>query len=330
MSKVIDRVRGALYGVAIGDALGAPLEFMDAESIQRQHGTVRDMIGGGWLNVKPGEVTDDTQMTLCVAHGIVSAPYDPVVSVGVNFLRWADSRPKDIGGTCASAISNASYIAGMHYITDADDWSTRYISLRNFIPSAHDWLAAALATHNNSGHMSAGNGSLMRTVYTGLYYDTMIHAIRKAEQISQMTHYDPRATVACAAYSGAIFSLVHEDRVGDRRAHMCNLIEGIAPAWYDCSVLSSDSFTPNPSGYVVDSFSAALHCICTTSSFEDALVKAVNLGGDADTIGAITGGLAGALYGYKAIPGRWTKYLSRDLCADMERLTAEAMKNKAE
>ena len=78
----------------------------------------------------------------------------------------------------------------------------------------------------------------------------------------------------------------------------------------------------------MDSFSAALHCICTTSSFEEALVKAVNLGGDADTIGAITGGLAGALYGYEAIPERWTKHLSKELCEDMEGLVYEAMKDK--
>lgn len=328
MKKDIDRVRGALYGVAVGDALGAPLEFMDAESIQQKHGTVRDMIGGGWLNVKPGEVTDDTQMTLCVARGIVSAPDDPVVSVGVNFLRWVDGRPKDIGSTCASAISCARYIARNTYIPD--DRNNRYITHAHFIPGAYDWLAAALATHNDSGHMSAGNGSLMRTVYTGLYYDSVISAIRNAEKISQMTHYDPRATSACAAYSAAIYSLVREDNVDKRRLDMCNVIESVAAAWYNCSVISSGSFTPNPSGYVVDSFAAALHCICTTSSFEEALVKAVNLGGDADTIGAITGGLAGALYGYDAIPQRWTKHLSKELCADMERLTLEAMKDKTE
>lgn len=324
MSKVIDRVRGALYGVAVGDALGAPLEFMDAESIQRQHGTVRDMIGGGWLNVEPGEVTDDTQMTLCVAHGIVSAPYDPVVSVGVNFLRWADSRPKDIGATCASAISRARYIAAKEY------WSTSRIWRNDLIPAEDNWRAAALYTHDASGGRSAGNGSLMRTVYAGLYYDKATDACIKAAHISEMTHHDELATEACIAYSVAVFSILFDMSDVERRIVMRDVIETASDHRYDFSLLSSDSFTPNPSGYVVDSFSAALHCICTTSSFEEALVKAVNLGGDADTIGAITGGLAGALYGYKAIPGRWTKRLSSELCADMEWLTAEAMKNKPE
>ena len=71
--KQLDRIRGALYGVAVGDALGGPLEFMSDRQICDAYGRVTDMIGGGWLNLKPGEVTDDTQMTLCVARGILDA-----------------------------------------------------------------------------------------------------------------------------------------------------------------------------------------------------------------------------------------------------------------
>ena len=311
MTKDINRVRGAMYGVAVGDALGAPLEFMDASSIQRQHGTVRDMIGGGWLNVYPGEITDDTQMTLCVAHGIVSDPDDPVPCVGKNFLRWTASRPKDIGATCASAIS----------------YCARHITGRSRTPDADAWRAAALATHNASGGRSAGNGSLMRTVYAGLYYDNAETVLEKAVQISEMTHHDPLAAEACAAYSEAVYSLVRENDADERWLVMCDVIEFVAGNRYDFSILSSDLFMPHPSGYVVDSFSAALHCICTTSSFEEAVVKAVNLGGDADTIGAITGGLAGALYGYEAIPKRWTTLLSQKLCEDIELLSFEAVNN---
>lgn len=310
MTKDIGRVRGAMYGVAVGDALGAPLEFMDAGSIQRQHGTVREMIGGGWLNVMPGEVTDDTQMTLCVAHGICNSPDNPVASVGENFLRWVDSRPKDIGATCASSIARA-----------------RYIASESCLPDANDWYASALETHNAMGQMSAGNGSLMRTAYIGLYYDTSETVLEKAAQISEMTHHDPLATEACVAYSEAVYSLVRENDADERWLIMCDVIERIAGNRYDFSILSSDLFMPHPSGYVVDSFSAALHCICTTGNFEEAVVKAVNLGGDADTIGAITGGLAGALYGYEAIPKRWTAHLSQKLCEDIELLSFEAVNN---
>ena len=103
-----DRIRGALYGVAVGDALGAPLEFMTAEEILSKYGApVREMVGGGWLSVVPGEVTDDTQMTLAVAEGIIENPENPIPAVGRRFIDWHDSAPKDIGNTCRDAIQSA-------------------------------------------------------------------------------------------------------------------------------------------------------------------------------------------------------------------------------
>ncbi len=108
MVKNKDRILGALLGVAVGDALGAPLEFMSAEEIQRKYGgSVREMVGGGWLSVAPGEVTDDTQMTLAVAEGIIERPHDPVPAIGRRFIKWQDSKPKDIGNCCRAVISCA-------------------------------------------------------------------------------------------------------------------------------------------------------------------------------------------------------------------------------
>lgn len=101
MKNLRDRIAGALYGVAIGDAMGAPLEFMSKDEIARAHGRVTEMIGGGWLNVEPGEITDDTQMTLAVAEGIIENPDDPVKGIGNRFIEWAKSGPKDIGTTCS-------------------------------------------------------------------------------------------------------------------------------------------------------------------------------------------------------------------------------------
>lgn len=295
MKQVCNRICGAMYGVAVGDALGAPLEFMDATGIQMQHGTVRDMIGGGWLGVRPGECTDDTQMTLAVAHGIVEEPDDPVEAIGRHFVEWVNGRPKDVGATCASSIHRAMHIAE-----------------NPASPSKDDWFNAAAATHTLMNGRSAGNGSLMRTAYVGLYYKSEGDVIRKAKQISKMTHYDEETAVDCAVYSAILNRMVNESSILIRkqllihyacRARFCN-------CRYSYDLLSCTGYVPRPTGYVVDSFAAALHCIFTTSSFEDAVIKAVNLGGDADTIGAITGGLAGALYGYEAIPERWTKCLA--------------------
>lgn len=301
----ISRMRGAMYGVAVGDALGAPLEFMSAESIQQQHGIVRDMIGGGWLNVRPGEFTDDTQMTLAVAHGIAESPEDPIAAIGRHFVDWLNSRPKDIGATCANSIRRAMYIA-------EDELS----------PTQKDWLNAAAATHTLTHGRSAGNGSLMRTVYVGIYYKREQEVLRKAYAISKMTHYDEVAAVDCAAYSSAVSKMIEEDDLLKRLQIIIHYTDkaGYCNERYPFDALFSPFFTPKPTGYVVDSFAAALHCIYTTGSFGEAVVKAVNLGGDADTIGAITGGLAGALYGYEAIPERWIRCLAPKGRAEMDSL----------
>ena len=305
-NQIRDSIRGAMFGVAVGDALGAPLEFMDADYIKMRHGIVRDMIGGGWLNVRPGEITDDTQMTLAVAHGIAESPNDPIEAIGRQFVKWANSGPKDIGATCSSSIHRAIRIA-----QNPDS------------PSKDDWFDSSAATHTAMNGRSAGNGSLMRTAYVGLYYKSEDEAMQKAMQISKMTHYDEETAVDCGVYS-AILSRIVEEKI-DLRARYRLVIQYAREASYckeryPYDILSCAGYAPRPTGYVVDSFASALHCIFTTNSFEDAVVKAVNLGGDADTIGAITGGLAGAIYGYEAIPERWTKCLAPEDCAELDAL----------
>ena len=93
MTDMKKRIAGALFGVAVGDALGGPVEFMDQDQIAVRYGRLTDMIGGGWLNLKPGEVTDDTQMTLCVAEGIVEAPSEPIQAIGRRFIKCSESGP---------------------------------------------------------------------------------------------------------------------------------------------------------------------------------------------------------------------------------------------
>lgn len=307
--KSLDRIRGAMYGVAVGDALGAPLEFMDAESIKQKHGTVREMVGGGWLNVRPGEVTDDTQMTLCVARGIAANMSSPVEPVGMQFIRWYESRPRDVGSICASSISKAMLYA------------------HGCCPTENVWWNAALDSHIAHDGKSAGNGSLMRTVYVGLYYKSTTNVFNLAQRISEMTHYDPIASSACSSYSLAVSRLIKEDDLERRRGLLKYAIPTVFEPTLDYNVLSRYDFQPNPTGYVVDSYAAALHCLYTTGTFEEAIVKAVNLGGDADTIGAITGGLAGALYGFESIPERWINCLDLPVTRELDLLSEIAAKN---
>lgn len=308
--EINNKIFGAMYGVAVGDALGAPLEFMSADEIRTKHGTVRDMIGGGWLNVEPGEVTDDTMMTLAVANGIVENPEDPIQAIGKRFIEWYETDPKDIGNTCRYAIGAAREYGPA--------------------PTSEQWLNASLETHYALGGKSAGNGSLMRTVYVGLYYSFEIAVM--AEHISRMTHFDVKTGIDCAAYSLIISTILNPMNHYTPKENICQVLNSFSDCRYRYTPekIAAANFKPRPTGYVVDSFTTALHCILTTSSFEEAVVKAVNLGGDADTIGAITGGLAGAIYGYDSIPDRWTNALQPGIRAELSVLSVKAAEQWAD
>ncbi|MDQ3023642.1 MAG: ADP-ribosylglycohydrolase family protein, partial [bacterium] len=106
---MLDQFRGCLLGLACGDALGAPLEFLSAAEVAAKHGTVTEMLGGGWLNLRPGQVTDDTQMTLCVAESYIEnggfAPQD----IADRFVEWYRTGPVDIGNLTRTACENLQY-----------------------------------------------------------------------------------------------------------------------------------------------------------------------------------------------------------------------------
>ncbi len=303
MRDIRDRIAGALYGVAIGDALGAPLEFMSREQIARKHGRVTEMIGGGWLDVEPGEITDDTQMTLAVAEGIISNPEDPIQEIGARFIEWAKSGPKDIGGTCSMSIHGAATRSHQE------------------APDEKKWFEASKYTCKTNGGRSGGNGALMRTVYPGLYYKGLLMAVETAGSIAQMTHWDDKSTEACYLYTEMIHSIIETDNDNGAWWHVDRVIKG---SEYSLTRIKNIE----PTGYVVDSFKCAIHSLSVTNKFEEAIIEAANLGGDADTIAAITGGLAGAIYGYKEIPQRWIQEFDPETRAQLDRLVDAAVKNR--
>lgn len=307
MTNLENKIFGALFGVAAGDGLGAPLEFMSAAEIARKHGTVKDMIGGGWLSVEPGEVTDDTQMTIAVAQAIAEHPENPEPYAGRNFIKWANGGPKDIGGTCSSSIGNARRMKVKENLA---------------LASYEMWAAASAKTAEQNGHRSAGNGALMRTVYPGLYYPDTDRAVGVADRMGRLTHWDDLSAEACILYTKMLECMIKENKpTAERWQDAERILDGTQ---YD-DIWPDDV---KPTGFVVDSFKCALWCIKRTETFEDAVVMAVNLGGDADTIGAITGGLAGALYGYDAIPLRWRCAVDPETEEILSDLAAKAVENR--
>lgn len=291
MTRSEDRVRGALYGVAVGDALGAPLEFMNATQIKQQYGApVREMVGGGWLSLAPGETTDDTDMTLAVCEGIMECPSAPIEPIGRRFIQWVDTQPKDVGMTCMRSIqtARANLAAGM----DAEA----------------AWEAAGKRTAEENGDRSGGNGALMRTIGAALAYEDAEERATRTTQIAEMTHYDDFSSDICRRYADAVHRFIKDEQDA-----------GLIPL-YTMAGVSEYGFSNcvNPSGWAPESMECAFFAFITEGDFENALITAVNLGGDADTIGAIAGGLAGAYYGYNAIPQRWIDALPQDIKARLD------------
>lgn len=268
MVTIQSKIKGSLYGFAIGDAMGATTEFLNEEQIKRKYGEVRDIIGGGWLHLNPGEVTDDTQMTMCVCEAIEKFPeseIDMLDECCKNFVQWFKSKPKDIGNCCMKVISNcAIYKCHESWQTFAED------------PE------------------SLGNGSLMRTmpiVLAGLSEDVAISQ-------GQLTHNNIMCDTVLSIYYRNLEKILF---YGKLQSYATALAE--------------------PTGHVGKTLNNALYWVQNTNTFSDAIINPVNHGGDADTIAAITGSLAGALYGYEAIPQRWVDQLDPKVKADLDRYT---------
>ncbi len=286
--QFLDRFQGSLVGLAVGDALGGPLEFMSADEIVAQYGgPVREMVGGGWLNLRPGEYTDDTQMTLCIAESIVEQRAFDVADIARRFVAWHDSQPKDIGNITRLALQ----------------------ALKQGVP----WQEAGHLAHQQAGGRSAGNGSIMRCAPVALYrWRDYQQLIADSVDSSRVTHWDDLACYSAAALNLIVAELLQGRRRGAVGAAIETLNE-LAPAVTQrlTGVEKKNKTDLQPTGFVLDTLEAALSCWQLAGSFEEALVAAVNLGGDADTVGAVCGALAGADFGLAGIPSRWLDVLDR-------------------
>lgn len=272
-SGTAERARAAYLGLAIGDALGATVEFMTPREIRVAYGVHRHIIGGGWLNLKPGQITDDTEMSLALGDAILAKGTIDPVAIGEAFDAWMRSKPVDIGNTVRRGILN----------------------FRN---------RGEIAVEPNE--YDAGNGACMRVLPVafatlGQSSEQVAAAVRMQ---AHLTHNHPLsdAGTLCVvqmiqmALTGAskielLFGPVHTliQRHPEFRFRQRN--------------------ADNPSGYIVHTLCAVFQGLFDTDSFEECLIDVVNRGGDADTTGAIAGMIAGACYGLEGIPLHWQEAL---------------------
>ena len=267
---LLNRALGSFLGLAIGDALGATVEFMTAREIAAQYKVHKDIIGGGWLHLKPGRVTDDTEMALALGSALIASNGWNPRAIADAFATWMHGNPMDIGNACRRGIS--------YYISSGS-------------------LCVPPADENG------GNGAAMRnlpTVFTSLANEELL--IQRSIEQAHITHNHPQSDAATTALACMTRRLLIE---GEQAA--CDEIAGHLVAQFPAF-----SFKPWPgytSGYIVHTMQTVFDGFFNTGSFEDCLVRVVNRGGDADTIGALAGQLAGALYGIEGIPARWLKKL---------------------
>ena len=274
-----DRFRGCLLGLAVGDAVGTTLEFKAPGSFKPIH----DMVGGGPFRLKPGEWTDDTSMALCLATSLVeTGGFDPKDPMDRYCLWWKEGYLSS-NGTCF------------------DIGNTVSAALRRYGETGNP-IAGSTNPH------SAGNGSIMRLAPVPMfYYPDVATAIRHAAESSRTTHGAPECIDACRLLAGvvcrALSGASKEDVLfGENGSFHGELkITSIARGEYRAKSIGEIRGT----GYVVQSLEAALWCFHHTETFEAAILKAANLGDDADTTAAICGQVAGAFYGESGIPKKW-------------------------
>ncbi len=284
-----DRALGAYLGLAIGDALGATVEFMRPREIRAQYGEHRDIVGGGWLKLSRGQVTDDTTMSLALGEallkiggarlaGTAQAGEDDLAdmtrTIADAFVVWLRGKPVDCGNTCRRGLQR--------YLADGSLCGT---------PNERD----------------GGNGALMRNLPTVL---ALMHDDAALERLSlaqaRITHHHPHSDAATAGLARLLARIVTGASHDDCRNWVADWVR-------EHPVFTFQPYPGHATAYVVDTVQTVLHHFITCPDFETALIATVNMGDDADTTGALVGMLAGALCGAHALPERWLGRLQRDV-----------------
>jgi ADP-ribosyl-[dinitrogen reductase] hydrolase len=276
-----DRAIGCLVGLAVGDALGTTLEFTARDSGL----PLTDMIGGGPFALAPGQWTDDTAMALALADSLAARPNFDAHDLMLRFTSWWREGEYSCTGTCFDIGLATSAALGRYEATG-------------------DPLAGS------DDPRSAGNGSLMRLAPVALLGAAGGDWRRVARAQSATTHKAAACLDACEHYAALLVeAILGADRAALLAPRTVEAVPEVA-AIFAGGWVEKERHQISSSGYVVHSLEAALWCVGRTARFDDAVLLAANLGDDADSVAAITGELAGALYGLDAIPGRWRERLA--------------------
>lgn len=299
-----ERIKGSLFGFFVGDALGVPVEFINRDELKKNK--VTNMLEYGTHNQPIGTWSDDSSMVIATMDSLINNKGINYNDIMNNFLKWYKEGEYTPNGKVFD-IGNATSSALLKYKNDNT----------SFICGSDDIY-------------SNGNGSLMRILPISIYLhytdDPMFDII---VNISSMTHAHIYSILSCIIYSVLINEYIKELDIKKAYSNMKQIIKSILEddnnkvlgdlddlkqkfnriIYNDISILNESDI--KSSGFVIDSLEASIWCLLNTNNYKDAVLKAVNLGDDTDTIGALTGGLAGLVYGYNNIPEDWINVLKQ-------------------
>lgn len=282
--ETIERFRGALLGLACGDAVGTTVEFMPRGTFP----PVTDIVGGGPFQLNPGEWTDDTSMALCLAESLVECNGFDAADQMRRYVKWLDEGYWSSNGHCF------------------DIGGTTHDALSNFKRTGKPFSGS---THTQS----AGNGCIMRLAPVPMFfYPDQDAAIEMSGESSRTTHGAAECIEASRLLAAMLFKAL--DGANKEEILLGHSLSGFASRGIQ-AIVQGDYRAKSEDvifgiGYVVSSLEAALWCFYHTDNFKDAILRATNLGKDADTTAAICGQIAGAFYGESGIPESWRNKLA--------------------
>jgi ADP-ribosyl-[dinitrogen reductase] hydrolase len=297
---------GVLLGLACGDALGRPVEFKSNEWINQEYGTVTEMLSNGTYGKPAGTVTDDTEMALCIARSLVENDAFQPRDIANRFVEWYKNGPFDIGNLTRDVLQQLS--------------------------QGRPWDEAGYEIWKTlSEGRNAGNGSVMRCAPYAVAFADKPKILKKvSQQSSSITHADPRCTYGCAVLNLTLSGLLHDEKKPltsaldsvreNAPAELLDALDPIAVGRKPDSLQST--------GFVIHSLQTALYYGLSAETPEDGIVSVVNMGGDTDTIGAITGAVVGARFGKDEIPNRWLTEL--ESYSELNSLGSTLAKNRFE
>ncbi|WP_458454332.1 ADP-ribosylglycohydrolase family protein [Methanobrevibacter sp.] len=300
------KVKDGMIGLIVGDALGVPVEFESRTNLQEN--PVTGMIGYGTYNQPAGTWSDDSAMALATMHSIVQKhgiDYEDIIN---KFVKWID---------------DGKYMQG--------DYTFDYgITTRSAI---ENYKCSTPALESGCGdERDNGNGSLMRILPLAYINDIDYETI---ENVSALTHAHPRSKIACVLYIEIAKSMLENNDLTIKE-HINHACDRIKEHYKDSpelehfqKIFDNELDDLSGKGYVIYTFEVVVHCLLTTDNYRDAVLNAVNIGGDTDTNAAICGGLAGIFYGYDSIPIDWIEQIDRvdevlSLCERYEEICDES------